>query len=280
MAIRINGKKLAEALGILGWREAHEHARGEIYSLYATATNDLELDKICVNDGEDIVILLSNISSPKSTDGSVSKVVITYLEPISECAVISEMPHYPLLTTYGFADRPIMFDPKCPIFLPYLDKIWVYVENAESYGMMRIGHKKYKNYGNAMMGARAVVGGVHVTRQFLFTYDGYTEGTGVEVEKARIDTGAIRTYKKICPRFIAKIDVAQVGSFVKVYTSEDGKTWTERYSTGDLPTTATSFYPQIKDVKARYIRISANSADPAKTVTLQVFPLFAWALKE
>jgi len=241
---------------------------------------EMDFSKLMVHDGRDILSIIKADSSPVVTDviwRGYSLFIDEYgIKPFT----VKGTPTY---ITYGGLDRAPVPAPELPVRL-------VTYEWRRGFGNYQftsyrcdllvqffIAHIDYVNRLMQRFGTTAVTGGTWWIRQELHRVDSYSSDAGVETTISEVDLGKVFWIRKLCVWFDAYIATATPGSFVKVYTSEDGVTYTERYSTGDLPTTSTRFYAVARKFNARYIRITINSAAAGVFAYCDVRPSFAWS---
>jgi len=182
------------------------------------------------------------------------------------------------------------YDPKLPIRLPAFRSPGypntLYFDASDAYATMDILletslSNKASRAENPLI-TYPVGAAVRVHNNFLVhpnAYDEFTSNAGAEVEVLRMDLGAEYDAEIVGGRLKAFIDVAQVGSFVKVYISPETIAWEEVEDTGDLPVVGAT--EEVKTIcwrainrTVRYISWRVNSANVARTATLRLFSHF------
>jgi len=253
----------------------------ETYFLLSTGTFALDFPKLMPNDGNDILSIQRLEAVPLATDGWVN-VAVRYAETAEfPMQMIAEMVGYPTYVTSGGFDRAPYMERPVPIRIERLGEMeFVAIANCQVRCFLRMAHKTLRNRASADLGAtlpvKPATNPLNAIRNLLSSFSTDTTTAGVEDEALRLDLGDVYHIFKLCVRLSYWIDVAQAGSFVKVYISEDAVTWDEIYNSGDLPTTETEAYVTAANKYFRYLRVTANSADPARTATVRIYPIFAW----
>ena len=182
-------------------------------------------------------------------------------------------------TTAGVKNLPPALGIKLRLY-PAYSAVALGVFGGQAWYVLLLDNPSYEN--KALKFGTNVIGGPNCIRGQIagpYAYDSYSSAAGSETEVSRIDLGKDFDLRKLALRLHGYISAAATGSFIKVYTSEDGVTYTQIWSSGDLPTSETEWYPIVENIKARYIRITVNSAVTTSTVYVKVYPIFAWGRK-
>jgi len=237
--------------------------------------NDLwDFATLFPNDGNDLIIIKSASCFPLATSA------LSYVDISEESSrvVLLKIHINPTYITYGGLDRQELYYPGCPIKLTELTKYLFIISNARLYGIWQLDHATKVNRAMQYRGATRTLGGWYWIRARWGEgyYDSYSSAAGAETDIAKADLGVVYDISKLSIRIKAYIDVAAAGSFVKGYYSTDDVTYTEWFSTGDLPTSWTTYHYSVANVTARYIKLTINSAVTTSTAYCRVFKLFAW----
>jgi hypothetical protein len=182
---------------------------------------------------------------------------------------------YPQYVTYGAVERRTMFH----IINQLFDELDIYELYAVAGGgtkglgcLLTVETTKTERVSKAVSAPGYFL--LHELGRVHYTY---SSADGAEVDLWSIDLGAVYTADTVYVGFWAYIDVAATGSFVKIYTSEDGITWTERYTAGDLPTSKTLFEYVASGISLRYIKATINSAVTTSTAYAGFRRPLVWA---
>jgi len=239
---------------------------------------EIKLDQVMVNDGMDIIVLRELAGSGNVTSGTYLFQVVLGYEPNWD--VVSFPFGNPTNVTYGGLDRPSIFDYDIPRIIEKPTRLALVTLNVSKVVVRLIlAHMIYVNRARR---ASVLVGGTNIVKPGLAWRDSYSDASGAEVEKSKIDLGAVFNVRKLAVRLSAYVSESQTGSQVTIYVSSDGSTWTKVWesnpATSSLPTTSTEYYATAENLKFRYLSIRLNSASTAVTAYLTVTgPAFIWA---
>ena len=265
-------------------REVFRIRRGEWYIISGTEADSLYLGRLLIGDGKDeVVVLTMVIDTPTVTNESYYGRLSLYEPPdygmylSKELYMIKGSPTY---VTSGGLDRISLPSP-FPYRLPFLGKLTLMMSNCTMKVHLLAYSHKYKNKARYDQGGKPVLGSNHQCGYSLGRNDrvSYTDSTVGEVDKSKLDLGAVFSIKKFATRAAHVITAAVAGSSFRCYSSEDDVEWTKIWETVDLPTEEAQDDIQVYDITARYIKFTLDANSVVETATLFQYPLFAWVEK-
>ena len=254
---------------------------GEWYILSATATEELYLDKLGIIDGhERLIVLFVRSYTPSVIDNMYLCNLQLFQGPdylVKSVVGIYYLSASPLFTTSGGHDRQNLTS-LFPYKLPYLGKLKLTLANCSGSAFLLFYSDRYKNRARYDLGGRAVLGGEIQAGYGLGAVDrkSYTDDTVGEVDKSKLDLGAVLSIKKFAARVAYMISGVVAGSSAKCYISEDDVEWTNIWEKVDLPAEETEEYIEVEDITARYIKFTLDANSVVEIATLHQYPLFAW----